>query len=77
MKYVAVGDLKNNPDYAWLKIIGPDTAGMTGLEGARYDPINSAGETVKENMIVVLRGSISDMEFYLNRLERVSELTRQ
>lgn len=77
MKYVAVGDLKNNPDYAWLKIIGPDTAGMTGLEGASYDPINSAGETVKENMIVVLRGSIADMEFYLNRLERVSELTRQ
>lgn len=77
MKYVAVGDLVNNPDYAWLKIIGPDTGGIDGLEGARYDPINSPGETARENMLVVLRGEIADIEFYLNRLERVSDLTRQ
>lgn len=77
MKYVAVGDLRNNPDYAWLKIIGPDTAGMTGLEGASYDPINSAGETVKEEMLIVLRGTITEIEAYLFLLEKVSELTRQ
>ena len=77
MKYVAVGDLKNNPDYAWLKIIGPDTGGYDGLEGASYEPTDGPGETVKEEMLIVLRGTIAEIEAYLFLLEKVSELTRQ
>ncbi len=67
MIYLAIGDLRTNPDYAWLHLQGQPL--MSGLLGCSYEPQASSEAVVEEALTLSLNGSQAEMGAVLRKLE--------
>ena len=64
---LAIGDLRHNPEYAWLNLAGASLP--QGLIGAVYDPRTGDGRTVEERITLVLKGTPAQIAAVMLRLE--------
>ena len=64
---IAIGDVKHNPDYAWLQLQGGTL--LPGLLGAAYEPQASRGALVEERIALVFKGTPAQIASVLMRLE--------
>ena len=64
---LAIGDLRHNPDYAWLGLAGSGL--MPGLVGAIYDPKSGASPTLEERITLVMKGTPAQISAFMQRLE--------
>jgi hypothetical protein len=64
---LAIGDLRHNPDYAWLNLAGASLP--QGLIGAVYNPRTGDGRTVEERITLVMKGTPTHIAAVMLRLE--------
>jgi len=67
MVTLSIGDLKHNPDYAWMYLKGGTV--LPGLVGAIYEPVKSEEAVVKECIILTLKGTHEQINLITQRLE--------
>jgi len=63
---IAIGDIRHNPDHAWLTLQGGTL--LPGLKGAIYEPAASHEALVEERITLSLRGTHAEMNEVLMRL---------
>ena len=64
---LAIGDIRNNPDYAWLHLHGEPL--ITGLLGSIYEPKPAPGDVVEERINLAFKGTPAQIASVLRRLE--------
>jgi hypothetical protein len=66
---IAIGDLKNNPDYAWVYLAGSSV--LSGVVGVKYSPGVGDGKTVTEEMTIILRGTNLGLSTAIQSIENM------
>ena len=72
---IAIGDIKNNPDYAWLSLQGEGL--LPSLVGSTYTPSASTADLVEETIKIDFKGTPAQIHSVINRLETQIALAMQ
>lgn len=64
---LGIGDLRHNPEAAWLNLHGE--ALMPGLLGAVYDPTCGKEEVLEERITLILKGTRVEIAAFMAKLE--------